>query len=124
MTFLSFNWLMNRNELIKQCRYYDGSTPPDLFHEYEKKWVDLMLKNPQYLKDMVEEYKFFNLENFNINDGVPIGIKAILFNRYLRWCRGYGDDAESFRTWYIENYLDGASEKKKDTNCITREELE
>ena len=70
-----------------------------------------MLENPQYLKDMVEEYKFFGLENFNINDGVPIGIKAILFNRYMHWCGGYGDDAESFRTWYVENYLNGTSEK-------------
>ena len=32
---------------------------------------------------------------------------------YAKFCGGYGDDAESFRTWYIENYLDGASEKKK-----------
>lgn len=84
--------------------------PPDLFHEYEKKWVDLMLENPQFLEDMVEEYKFFGLEDFNINDGVPIGIKAILFNRYMHWCGGYGDDAESFRTWYVENYLNGTSE--------------
>ena len=100
---------MNKEDLIKKCRYYNGSTSnkDNFFSFYEKHWVETMLENPQSLDGNIREYQFFGLEDFNENDGVPIGIKAILFNRFMHWQGGYGTE-ESFKDWYIRLYLNGS----------------
>ena len=100
---------MNKEDLIKKCRYFNGSTSDNdnIFAYYESCWVKTMLENPQSLVGNVREYKFFGLEDFSPDDGVPIGIKAILFNRFMHWQGGYGTE-ESFKSWYVELYLNGS----------------
>ena len=46
------------------------------------------------------------LELFSLDDGVPIGLKARLFNRYEHWSSGYEDIVSGFKRWYFTDYLD------------------
>lgn len=105
------------NDMLKFCRYYKGEDvcPEDitknkdsyLWH-YEKMWVE----NPAFRNETDEpnninfyEYKYAGLIDFNAADGVPVTLKALLFNRYGHWCGGYEDIRDGFKKWYFEFYL-------------------
>ncbi|MBN1180809.1 MAG: hypothetical protein JXB49_00880 [Bacteroidales bacterium] len=73
---------------------------------YEQMWVereDLRDKNDMNIRDYIN----IGLENFSKDDGVPISLKALLFNRYSHWTGGYGNDVEDFKEWYFNSYLNG-----------------
>lgn len=103
-------------DLIKLCRYYKGEKecPEKLNKEgygtiwfYEQIWV----QNPDF-RDETDDidninfygYKHAGLIDFNVGDGVPVSLKALLFNRYCHWS-GYGDPIIGFKRWYFEFYL-------------------
>lgn len=101
------------NDLIKHCRYYKGEDdcPEDiskvgngLLWEYEQFWVirDEFRDEKGY---NTTGYIYYGLKDFNADDGVPITLKALLFNRYCHWCGGYGNDAEEFKEWYKNYFL-------------------
>ena len=100
-------------DLIKYCRYYKGEEfcPEDISKDeneslwyYEQLWVK---------RDELRDEKGYNttgyidygLKDFNADDGVPITLKALLFNRYCHWSGGYGNDVEGFKKWYKKYYL-------------------
>lgn len=103
------------NELIKKCRYYKGEKkcPSSLEKKglsniwyYEQIWIereDLRDENSTNTK----EYISLGLEGFNADDGVPISLKALLFNRHSHWTDGYGieSDENNFKEWYFNFYL-------------------
>lgn len=102
-------------ELIKQCRYYKGEKecPRDidkkgkcLYWNYEKIWVESDKWRDEKIGE-VSEYVRYGLKEFNKDDGTPITLKALLFNRYEHWSGNYGNLAEGFKVWYIESYLKG-----------------
>lgn len=101
---------MNRSDLIKQCRYYRGEDENPFDEEqnkamlwfYEKIWVAKMLANDPYLEEITNEYRSQGLENFSEEDGTPISLKAILFNRYEHWLEGGTD---GFKRFYRKTYL-------------------
>ena len=102
---------MTKEAAIKQCRYYKGqkrcpANTPSLFWNYERIWVGWTLvaeddksEGAMMLKSMLKQYKDAHLENFQEDDGVPITLKALLFNRFDHWNEGDG-----FENWYITNY--------------------
>ena len=104
---------MEAAELIKQCRYYHGEDKcpeslkalkhGELIWFYEMKWVQFLLQGDS-LDWALDEYNAFGMSGFSLNDGVPISLKAILFNRYY-----HGEHIEfggaSFRQWYLQTYL-------------------
>lgn len=88
---------MKRDDFIKQCRYYNGeSVSPwskmrdddearnkDMLWWYESIWVQEMENGQQSLYDeMVSEFVAHGLSELGAGDGVPITLKALLFNRY------------------------------------------
>lgn len=100
-------------DLIKYCRYYKGEEfcPEDISKDeneslwyYEQLWVK---------RDELRDEKGYNttgyidygLKDINDDDGVPITLKALLFNRYCHWSGGYGNDVEGFKKWYKKYYL-------------------
>lgn len=106
---------MSMNDLIKYCRYYKGEKEcPESINEkgksniwfYEQIWVER-----EDLRDENEyntlEYIRAGLKDFNVDDGSPLTLKALLFNRHTHWCGGYGleSDTKNFKEWYINNYL-------------------
>lgn len=61
------------------------------------------------------EYNAYGMSDFSTDDGVPVTLKAILFNRYYK--SGYMEvDGASFRKWYQETYLEGLKNNKSNEN--------
>ena len=105
---------MTREELILDCRYYNGEEEPpenvnSLFWGYEEVWVKWMLEGDPHIEKHIKYYT----ENYNLpvllpDDGTPLGLKAILFNRYDHWigCYGQGSNYKNeFKEWYLEHYV-------------------
>lgn len=103
---------MKKEELIKHCRYYkgeeecpyktdEGRTNKGLLWFYEKKWVCDYEERESYYIEYVQDYICHELGLFEETDGVPISLKALLFNRYDHWTQG---DPEGFKEWYKREY--------------------
>ncbi len=94
--------------LIRQCHYYKGEEEnpfPDwkqLWWYYEECWVKFNMEpnGRKHLKNDLKYYKSVGLGNISPNDGVPMSMKALLFNRWCHW--SYDCDPEEFRKWYLE----------------------
>ena len=106
-----FALVMTREELILDCRYYNGEIEPpegtdSLMWGYEEAWVRMVLEDSPIPKGCVKYYtESYDLPNLLPveNDGTPLGIKAILWSRYDHWC-GPGT-ADSFKRWYFGHYV-------------------
>lgn len=103
---------MIREDLILDCRYYNGEEyPPEgidsLMWGYEEAWVRMILENNPIPNKCLDYYtKTYDLPSIlpYEEDGTPVGIKAILWNRLDHWSY-YPADAEQFKKWYLENYV-------------------
>lgn len=98
---------LQEKHLIKYCRYYghDYSGKSGLMAEYEHHWIEDIINNRCDLSNYVNGRDLNWLQTFNIEDGVPLGLKAILFNRYFHWS-DYST-VDDFKRWYLETYLTG-----------------
>ena len=111
--------MITREELILDCRYYNGeeqepeslSEGKAIFWDYERVWVKWVLEGFDRLQKHIEHYtEVYDLPNLlPETDGTPLGIKAILFNRYEHWVVYMGgsedDYAQEFKTWYFDKYV-------------------
>lgn len=97
---------MNEKEkLIKQCRYYKGGTPQSLFSRYEQKWVEEMIAGDSFLiKNSVDEYDAYAVDDVLNDSTTPKSLKAMLFNRYTHF---NGIHLDEFKEWYLSDYLGG-----------------
>ena len=54
------------------------------------------------------------------DDGTPLGLKALLFNRYDHWNGFMGGSreayAQSFKKWYLSTYVAGAKTHRQRLN--------
>lgn len=72
--------------------------------DYERRWIEEVVGSRGGGFDYVEsERDLHELELFIIEDGVPLGLKAILFNRYCHWS-SY-NTINDFKDWYVRTYL-------------------
>lgn len=81
--------------LLKSCRYYKGepSNPYEgkdpnkaMLWSYEQMWVrDAERGLSPADSGTLEDYEAYGLKSFNADDGVPISLKAFLFNRFMHW---------------------------------------
>jgi len=95
-------------ERMAACRYWHGEEEcKDQFALYERKWVYLIEEDPEYLEYLITGYIQHGLELFSVDDGIPTGLKAMLFNRYEHWSSGYEDTIGGFKKWYCSQYLRG-----------------
>lgn len=105
----------NKKKYLKFCKYYKGEdlTPYEngpnntanqqhgMFWFYERHWCHASeQEHEQHTRDYIND----GLINFEKNDGTPISLKGLLYNRYCHWS-GYGDDVENFKRWYVIQYL-------------------
>ena len=93
-----------------ECMQSEYNLPPDevnylnnaaIAWKYECFWVEKNVE--ENMKDVFEanEYYAEELKGFEPNDGTPIGLKALLWNRYEHWSFG---TLESFKEWYRKYY--------------------
>lgn len=101
-----YNKLQERH-LIKFCRYYGHDVPgsSSLMAEYERHWIEDVLQGERDITFYVNGYDLNWLQTFNVEDGVPLGLKALLFNRYFHWS-SYST-VDHFKEWYLTVYLTG-----------------
>lgn len=104
---------MEREELIKQCRYYKGESDCPFydaldgrFWNYERFWVNWCISGDSFLLEMVDEYTRRGLADFHTE--IPITLRAILYNRYDHWAQGGEED---FKIWFVQDYFK-AEERK------------
>jgi hypothetical protein len=113
---------MKREDAISFCRYYKGEKECPLFYdpnksllwEYEKYWVDQSvkfsnIKEEDYVSDgTLEEYLSVGLTHFQRTDGIPITLKALLFNRYAKTSYSMKSAVDGFKEFYLKYYSDEA----------------
>lgn len=78
---------------------------------YEKHWVEASLQGHGD-SGCTKEYIDYGNEDFNADDGTPISLKALLWNRYYHW-GGWMPDQESFRNWYRKYYACEPTNREK-----------
>lgn len=87
---------------IDHCFYYGKNIPTDcgavVGHKYEECWVRSHFNEDDYLMNETMGYIKEGLGDFCAEDGVPISMKAILYNRFCHW--GWGETPDTFRSWY------------------------
>lgn len=103
------------NQLLKYCRYYKSEEKcPESIEKiqmgtiwfYEQLWVEsdeLRDKNGYNTR----EYIAHGMQDFNTDDGTPLTLKALLYNRHTHWCGGFEieNDKRSFMEWYNKYYI-------------------
>lgn len=114
--------MMTKEELILDCRYYNGEDEvPDslpagkeIFWDYERVWTEWILEGCDRLQINIDHYtEVYDLPNLlPEGDGMPLGLKALLFNRYDHWlgcmCTSREECAQGFKEWYFKKYVAGA----------------
>ena len=118
---------MRRKDAIAFCRYYKGEQDcPYRDHDkefcwfYEQAWVYDMTNNTS-LAEYIGDFIGFGLGDFSNDDGVPLSLKALLFNRYAKSCHSMQSAVEPFMVFYkryykseeIKNEPDGIDDKFK-----------
>lgn len=99
---------------LAHCFYYGKNVPEDsgahVGHLYEENWVMFHFDDSDYLLNETLFYIKEGLGDFHANDGVPISMKAILYNRFCHW--GWAETPDTFRSWYDSiNYTNVGSNK-------------
>ena len=88
--------------LQRYCRYFGVPGGPErntAASFYEERWVNMGGIFP------LDDYVHYGLREFSADDGVPITLKAMLFNRYHSSNGFYPNIAEMFKAWYERFYL-------------------
>lgn len=111
---------MKRENLIAFCKYYKGENECPFKNQnlmmlwmYEQDWVVQSLKlyddegDSSLLDSNISEYIASGLAEFENNDGVPISLKSLIFNRFSRDCYSLLDAANYFKDFYHQYYKKG-----------------
>ena len=62
-----------------------------------------MKDNPDF-GEFLDDYLRAGLRTFNMYDGTPITLKAILYNRYMQQAEGMAK-VDDFKEWYNKFYI-------------------
>lgn len=91
--------------LLSKCKIYNGNEEGlTSLGWYEQAWVERKLADSEDALVHITDYREQGLECFREYDGVPISLKALLFNRFMHW-GGPGDSVETFKQWYVDAYV-------------------
>ena len=107
---------MDKKILKQVCKYYRGETkcpfvnsiPKGLWFA-ERTWADMFDEatenndSGKVLMQYFDEYQRQGLLMFSTDDGVPVSLKTVLFNRYCQTAET--TDVEGFKKWYKDTYL-------------------
>lgn len=106
---------MKREDAISFCRYYNGNSKNDIENDLnpetqtikknERAWVELVTHDDltDELSERLSEYLSAGLREFEKFDDTPITLKAVLFNRFIKYNERY--DIEAFKKWYLDSYI-------------------
>lgn len=92
--------------LMDHCRYYKGEKEcPYTMDEAiawgaEKFYVE-NFREGSIIFDFLSEYQRMELSSFQMLDGVPLTLKAVLYNRFEHYNEA---GPEEFKKWYMRVY--------------------
>lgn len=95
---------MNKQELIKQCRYYKGedkcpyayADPRFTAWRIERIWVGAFDRD-SYVDSCIDDYVRRGMGSYRMTDSVPLSLKAVLMNRFFHYAdREVIDDFKAF----------------------------
>lgn len=100
---------MDKQDLLKYCRFYNGnletSRTSGNFYIWEKRWVDAEYECRKtremtgFLADCCDCYRRAGLLDFEATDGIPLSLKAVL---YISFLKGEGYDINEFKALYYK----------------------
>lgn len=108
-----------------ECMKSEYELPPDQVTHllnastawgYEEWWVNTkltLMEDDNTFENLVIDYKNAGLLNFEQDDGTPLTMKAMFWNRYCHW-GGMSDSQSGFKEWYKTYY------QKRETNLQRR----
>ena len=107
---------MKKQNLIQFCHFYNGeeSNPfkdqnKRMLWHYELSWINDMSNNDdEFISIQLDEYIRSGLGYFEYSDGVPMTLKAYLFNRYAKGSQSLAEAVEPFKKFYSEYYTKGS----------------
>ena len=101
-------------KLIEDCVFYKGEEEcPEQVAAliggkqiwfYEKRWVEMSLQGESFDRE-IEEYNAYGMSDFSVDDGIPVSLKALLYNRYYYMSGTLERGGSAFREWYNNYYL-------------------
>lgn len=96
--------------LFNYCRYYKGeqSCPftkqnDRMFWDYERIWCNMQTTHDASMNDIVRDYNLNGFAEFEPYDGVPVSMKALLFNRMTNYME---KSPERFADFYKQMYIE------------------
>ena len=98
---------MKKEVFIQSCRYYKGEKEnpyngdTGMFWTCEQSYVEMSATQDDALVVCFNEYNAHGLTKFEEKDGVPLLLKALLYNRYQHWAEG---TPSGFKKMYKERY--------------------
>ena len=107
---------MNIEDVLTLCRYYRGEKKNPFrddvaasLWDYERVWANEFLRSmnsPGYEPhaEMLSEYEAVGLSDFHSDDGVPVSLKALLFNRFAKTAYSLSSAVEPFKKFYDKYY--------------------
>lgn len=78
---------------------------------YERCWIVEQMQNQDH-QYRLDEYIAYGNKDFAADDGTPISLKALLWNRYYHW-DGQMSDQEAFCEWYQTYYASEPTNREK-----------
>lgn len=101
---------MDKSDAIKFCRYYHSEDvcpfrdeERSILWKIERAWAERMTAgNTEMIEEAVSEYVAYGLGEFQMRDGVPISLKALLFNRFCKYNERV--DVDGFKSFYMRYY--------------------
>jgi hypothetical protein len=109
---------LEKDKLICLCRYYRGEKDNPYTQEgedlnrgmlwfYEYAWVNHMLQKKENegngsLSEYLSDYINAGLRDFRASDTIPITLKALIFNRYMRG--SMDGDTKPFMNFFNKYY--------------------
>lgn len=98
-------------DLLKSCRFYDGKddcgfpsgSEEETLWAIERLWVNKTLqKDVLLIEAAVNDFLAYGLNTLERHDGIPVELKAVLFNRFTQYNERV--DTSAFREYYKRHY--------------------
>ena len=105
----------DREKLMELCKSYKGEKENPYKGEqnkaclwsYERAWLlEFAKPHSRLLMSYLSQYTAVGLTCFSTHDGVPVTLKALLFNRYARTQYSDYEAVESFKRFYNKYYVE------------------
>lgn len=92
----------------EQNNPYEGKNQNEAMLWYYERFYKLTMieakESGNPFEEYISDYIRIGLGDFQPSDGVPLTLKALLFNRYAKGSQSLADAVEPFKKFYVKHY--------------------